>query len=136
MVSQLQYIRKIYFFFPQIRPLYTSLGVSSILVIGGSGAFFDAADTVLMMDCYVPTDVTAQAKAIAGRDCGGGQASGDDVFPRVSVRSPIRRSVERCLQGSFLYFTQAELYKKINLWYGKLKTFIFLFSSPFEFKFG
>lgn len=28
--------------------------VSSILVIGGCGDYFEVADTVIMMDCYVP----------------------------------------------------------------------------------
>lgn len=28
--------------------------MSSILVIGGCGDYFEVADTVIMMDCYVP----------------------------------------------------------------------------------
>ena len=39
--------------------------VSSVLVIGGSGDYFAVADTVIMMDAYVPKDVSAEAAAIA-----------------------------------------------------------------------
>ena len=34
------------------------------MVVGGSGDYFAVADTVIMMDCYQPYDVTARA-----RDC-------------------------------------------------------------------
>lgn len=51
----------------RIRALYERAGVSSVLVIGGAGDYFDVADAVVMMDCYAPRDVTADAKAIASR---------------------------------------------------------------------
>ncbi len=41
------------------------MGVSTILVMGGSGDFFTVADHVVMMDTYQCLDVTAEAKAIA-----------------------------------------------------------------------
>ena len=34
----------------KVRPLFEELGVSTILVVGGSGDFFSAADAVIMMD--------------------------------------------------------------------------------------
>src|SRR5690606_257438 len=40
-------------------------GVSSILVLGGSGDYFDVADTVIRMDNYRPFEVTAEARRIA-----------------------------------------------------------------------
>ena len=40
-------------------------GVSVILVMGGIGEYFDVADTVIMMDSYIPIDVTEDAKRIA-----------------------------------------------------------------------
>lgn len=49
----------------RIRSL-AAAGVASILVMGGSSAYFGEADTVVMMDCYAPSDVTARAHAIAG----------------------------------------------------------------------
>ena len=49
----------------KVRNIYASLGTSSVLVIGGCGEYFDVADQVIMMDAFVPHDVTAQAKAIS-----------------------------------------------------------------------
>lgn len=40
-------------------------GVSTILVMGGSGDYLDVADTVLLMDQYQCQDVTAQAAEVA-----------------------------------------------------------------------
>ncbi|CAH3135385.1 unnamed protein product [Pocillopora meandrina] len=52
-------------FISKVRSLFDDFGVSSILVIGGSGDYFQVADHVIMMDCYSSRDVTDQAKAIA-----------------------------------------------------------------------
>jgi len=52
-------------FISKVRSLYEDFGVSSILVIGGSGDYFQVADHVIMMDCYLAHDVTDKAKAIA-----------------------------------------------------------------------
>jgi predicted ABC-class ATPase len=49
----------------RVRELYDAHGVSSVIVMGGSGDYFDVADTVIMMDCYEPLDVTQKAKALA-----------------------------------------------------------------------
>ena len=49
----------------RVRELYEKHQVSSIIVMGGSGDYFDIADTVIMMDNYQPHDVTARAKALA-----------------------------------------------------------------------
>ncbi|WP_024875699.1 ABC-ATPase domain-containing protein [Saccharomonospora piscinae] len=51
-------------FVDRIRPLYEELGVSTMLVAGGSGAFFAVADHVIALDAYVPRDVTDAAHAI------------------------------------------------------------------------
>ena len=34
----------------KVRPLFEELGVSTVLVVGGSGDFFTVADAVIMMD--------------------------------------------------------------------------------------
>ena len=52
-------------FIDQVRKLYENQGTSTILVVGGSGEYFDVADLVIMMDEYVPKDVTEEAKEIA-----------------------------------------------------------------------
>ncbi|MBI3951955.1 MAG: ABC-ATPase domain-containing protein [Acidobacteria bacterium] len=51
-------------FIDRVRELYTEQGISTILVMGGSGDYFDVADTIIMMDQFTPVDVTAQAKEI------------------------------------------------------------------------
>jgi predicted ABC-class ATPase len=53
-------------FVDRIRELSSELGVSTILVMGGCGDYFEAADTVLMMRDYLPRDATETAKQIAG----------------------------------------------------------------------
>ncbi|MDR5704125.1 MAG: ABC-ATPase domain-containing protein, partial [Armatimonadota bacterium] len=52
-------------FIDQVRRLYEEYGVSTILVMGGSGDYFEVADVVIMMDCYRARVVTAEAKRIA-----------------------------------------------------------------------
>lgn len=47
------------------RSLYSKLGISTILVAGSSGDFFDIADLVIQMDCYEPFEVTDKAKELS-----------------------------------------------------------------------
>jgi predicted ABC-class ATPase len=49
----------------RVRELHEKHGVSSVIVMGGSGDYFDVADTVIMMDAYQPRDVTQEARALA-----------------------------------------------------------------------
>jgi predicted ABC-class ATPase len=51
-------------FIDRVRQLYDQLGVSTVLVIGGSGDYLDAADSVVAMHAFRPSDVTAQAREI------------------------------------------------------------------------
>lgn len=52
-------------FIDRIMELCTDHGVSTIMVMGGSGDYFDAADNVLMMDSYTAHDVTEGARRVA-----------------------------------------------------------------------
>lgn len=52
-------------FIDRIRELFTDHGVSTVMVMGGSGDYFDAADNVLMMDSYTANDVTEDAMKVA-----------------------------------------------------------------------
>ena len=47
------------------RSLYNKKGISTILVAGSSGDFFDIADLVIQMDNYEPFEVTEKAKALS-----------------------------------------------------------------------
>ncbi|UFU00318.1 ABC-ATPase domain-containing protein [Radiobacillus kanasensis] len=52
-------------FIDKIKQLKVQRNVSSILVMGGSGDYFDVADDVIMMEDYKPHLVTDKAKKIA-----------------------------------------------------------------------
>ncbi|MDD7940099.1 ABC-ATPase domain-containing protein [Actinomycetospora lutea] len=52
-------------FVERVRPLHAEHGVSTVLVMGGSGDYLGVADTVIMMDAYRASDVTARAHEIA-----------------------------------------------------------------------
>ena len=52
-------------FVSRVRPLWEEKQISTVMVMGGSGDFFDVADCVIRLDCYNVSEVTAQAKAIA-----------------------------------------------------------------------
>ncbi|MBC3185699.1 ABC-ATPase domain-containing protein [Corynebacterium sp. zg-331] len=53
-------------FVDTVRALYRDAGVSTVLVAGGSGAFFPVADHVIALDAYRVADVTARAHALGG----------------------------------------------------------------------
>lgn len=52
----------------RVRELYEKHGVSSVIVMGGSGDYFEVADTVIMMDVYRPRNVTVEAKRLCTPD--------------------------------------------------------------------
>lgn len=52
-------------FIEVVRALYNQMGISTIIVVGSSGDFFDVADTVIQMDAYEPKDVTQRAKELS-----------------------------------------------------------------------
>ena len=52
-------------FIEVVRDLYTKKGISTIIVVGSSGDYFDIADKVIQMDSYEPKDVTKEAKELS-----------------------------------------------------------------------
>lgn len=53
-----------------VRSLHEQLSLSTILVIGGTGDYFDVADHVLVMDSYRCEDATERAKEIVRQFAG------------------------------------------------------------------
>jgi predicted ABC-class ATPase len=51
----------------RVRELFEHQGISTILVMGGSGDYLDAADTVIQLADYRPREVTALARQVAGQ---------------------------------------------------------------------
>lgn len=52
-------------FIEVVRDLYIQKNISTIIVVGSSGDYFDIADTVIQMDCYEPKDVTNKANELS-----------------------------------------------------------------------
>ncbi len=88
----------------RIRALYEDEGVSSILVIGGAGDYFDVSDLVVMMDTYKPRDVTEKAKKIAEESPSGLRVNIDEsgsagVFKKRKRRRIATESIQRLAAG-------------------------------------
>ncbi len=81
-------------FIDKVRFLAEELGVSTIVVIGGSGDYFDVADCVIKMEDYLPYDVTPEASAIAEKYKAERKKEGGESFGVVNMnRIPLRESI-------------------------------------------
>jgi predicted ABC-class ATPase len=94
-------------FVDKVRALYDDYGVSTVVVLGGSGDYLDRADTVIAMDTFEPYDVTERAHEIAdlyqtGRSGEGGATFGDlpsrhprfaSVTEHMSTKKPLKLKV-------------------------------------------
>jgi len=54
-------------FIDLVRPLHRSLGVSTVVVVGGVGDYLDVADRVILMEDYEPADATPRAREVTSR---------------------------------------------------------------------
>jgi predicted ABC-class ATPase len=81
-------------FIDKVRQLYTDYGVSTILVMGGSGDYFDVADTVIAMENFQPQDVTEKAKAIAQQHTTERTPEGGEQFGQITPRIPLAESID------------------------------------------
>jgi predicted ABC-class ATPase len=81
-------------FVDKVRQLYNDYNVSTILVMGGSGDYFDVADTVIMMDAYTPHDVSATTQEIIQKHETKRQEEGGTHFGPVVGRTPKAQSFD------------------------------------------
>jgi len=81
-------------FIDKVKSLFREHRVSTVLVIGGSGDYFDVADRVIRMTEYKPEEVTEEAKEIADRFKTERVVEGGDYFGVLTDRIPIRESVD------------------------------------------
>ncbi len=81
-------------FIDKVRQLYTDYTVSTILVMGGSGDYFDVADTVIAMENFQPHDVTEKAKAIALANQTERTPEGSKQFGEITPRIPLAESID------------------------------------------
>jgi predicted ABC-class ATPase len=54
-------------FIDLVRPLHDSLGVSTVVVLGGVGYYLDVADHMILMEDYEPHDATNRAREVRER---------------------------------------------------------------------
>ena len=81
-------------FIDQVRGLYERAGVSTLLVLGGSGDYLDVADRVIQMKEYRPMDVTAQARAVCEEIPTGRVREGDFAGTGEAPRLVLPRSFD------------------------------------------
>ena len=78
-------------FIDKVQQLYSDYGISTVLVMGGSGDYFEVADRVIALDSYGVDDVTTRAKAIAAEHPSQRQGEGGHHFgslPRRQIQLP------------------------------------------------
>lgn len=51
-------------FIDLVRPLHRSLGVSTVVVVGGVGDYLDVADRVILLEDYAPSDATPRSREV------------------------------------------------------------------------
>ncbi|MDN6640057.1 MAG: ABC-ATPase domain-containing protein [Tetragenococcus sp.] len=79
----------------KVKPLYDTLDVSTILIVGGSGDYFEVADQILMMDEYHLKDVTDEAKTIANTAGYQREDRSHRHFGDVPARVPLRNGFSK-----------------------------------------
>ena len=83
----------------RITALFRQRGVSTVMVMGGSGDYLDVADRVLLMDAYHLRDVTEQARRVVAdqprpltelEDCAAPRQRVPEPAPPRTRRGPVR----------------------------------------------
>ena len=54
-------------FIDLVRPLHRSLGVSTVVVVGGVGDYLDVADRVILLEDYAPSNATPRSREVTKR---------------------------------------------------------------------
>ena len=74
--------------------LYERLGVSTVLVMGGSGDYFDPADHVIRMNAFVAEEVTGEAKRVARERPTGRAIESTTPLDAGAPRRPVAKSID------------------------------------------
>lgn len=76
-------------FIYRVSNLYKQKGISTVVVVGGSGDWFDVQNSTLLMDNYECVDATARARRISKAFCSGHiQYNGQGVVHQLSWPGP------------------------------------------------
>ena len=81
-------------FVDKVRQLFKDYGTSTILVMGGSGDYFETADRIILLDQYRPLLVTEEAKQVVEVFPTRRQAEGGEEFGTLTHRHPVARSFD------------------------------------------
>lgn len=81
-------------FIDKIQQLYQDYQVSTVLVMGGSGDYFEIADTVIAMENFQPYEVTEKAKLIAQENRTERAREGGESFGQITPRIPLAESID------------------------------------------
>jgi predicted ABC-class ATPase len=81
-------------FLERVRELHDALGVSTVLVMGGCGDYFDVADCVIMLREFQPRDTTGEAREIASRMPTGRRVEATSELIGVTQRIPLPGSFD------------------------------------------
>ncbi len=81
-------------FIDRARELYDNFNISTIIVMGGCGDYFDVADNVIMMSDYKPIDATKEAKEIAANHLTSRRKETGSIKLEKSSRTPIAKSFD------------------------------------------
>ena len=94
-------------FLDKVKQLYLEKEISTILVLGGVGDYFDVSDRVIQMINYQPLDMTEKAHHIAKR-FPAKRNTEDESYPfYIRNRIPISKSIDPNNQyGKFAIFTK------------------------------
>jgi predicted ABC-class ATPase len=68
-------------FIDLVRPLHRSLGISTIVVVGGVGDYLDVADRVILLEDYVPLDATLRSHEVTRKFPTRASLTGREVRP-------------------------------------------------------
>jgi predicted ABC-class ATPase len=75
-------------FIDLVRPMHRTLGVSTVVVVGGVGDYLDVADRVVLLEDYRPSDATPRAREVTEKF-----PPRAPLTPR-EVRSPRKRALD------------------------------------------
>ena len=80
-------------FIDKVESLYSSKGISAILVLGGIGDYFDVSNIVIQMKNYNPIDVTSKAHEISSSTSDKRLYEGKEHQIRLNERVPVKECI-------------------------------------------
>ena len=80
-------------FIDQVNSIYSKYNTSTIMVMGGSGDYFEVADTILLINSYLPYLATAKAKEVIKNRKDIRKKENPASFGSITERIPLPNSI-------------------------------------------